>query len=80
MKIIAKGLFTINMFFLICVVSALDCEVIPASVLVECMVLSMVLGVLLAYYIDLLNFDEKRKRRRKKYGTVIRKIRHARAS
>ena len=62
MKIIAKGMFVINLFFLMVVVAALDSEGIPASVLVECMFLSMVFGVLLAYYIDLLEFEEKRRR------------------
>ena len=62
MKLIAKGLSYLNLFFLMTVVAALDSEGIPASVLVECMFLSMVLGVLLAYYIDLLEFEEKRRR------------------
>ena len=60
MKLIAKGLSYLNLFFLMTVVAALDSEGIPASVPVECMFLSMVLGVLLAYYIDL--FEEKRRR------------------
>ena len=78
MKIIAKGLFVINLFFLIVVVAALDSEGIPASVLVECLLLSSVLGVLLAYLISLLE-SQDRKKRRKKNGSYTIKSRHRRA-
>ena len=78
MKIIAKGLSYLNLFFLMTVVAALDSEGIPASVLVECLLLSIVLGVLLAYLISLLEAQEK-KRRRKKNGSNFIKSRHRRA-
>ena len=78
MKLIAKGLSYLNLFFLMTVVAALDSEGIPASVLVECMFLSIVLGVLLAYLISLLEAQEK-KRRRKKNGSYFIKSRHRRA-
>lgn len=78
MKIIAKGLSYLNLFFLMTVVAALDSEGIPASVLVECLLLSIVLGVLLAYLISLLEAQEK-KRRRKKNGSYFIKSRHRRA-
>ena len=78
MKIIAKGLSYLNLFFLMTVVAALDSEGIPASVLVECLLLSIVLGVLLAYLISLLEAQEK-KRRRKRYANCINKSRHRRA-
>lgn len=78
MKIVAKGLSYLNLFFLMTVVAALDSEGIPASVLVECLLLSIVLGVLLAYLISLLEAQEK-KRRRKKNGSYFIKSRHRRA-
>lgn len=78
MKIIAKGLSYLNLFFLMIVVAALDSEGIPTSVLVECLLLSIVLGVLLAYLISLLEAQEK-KRRRKKNGSYFIKSRHRRA-
>lgn len=78
MKLIAKGLSYLNLFFLMTVVSALDSEGIPTSVLVECLLLSIVLGVLLAYLISLLEAQEK-KRRRKKNGSYFIKSRHRRA-
>lgn len=78
MKIIAKGLSYLNLFFLMTVVAALDSEGIPASVLAECLLLSIVLGVLLAYLISLLEAQEK-KRRRKKNGSYFIKSRHRRA-
>lgn len=78
MKLIAKGLSYLNLFFLMTVVAALDSEGIPASVLVECLLLSIVLGVLLAYLISLLEAQEK-KRRRKKNGSYFIKSRHRRA-
>lgn len=78
MKIIAKGLSYLNLFFLMTVVAALDSEGIPASVLVECLLLSIVLGVLLAYLLSLLEAQEK-KRRRKKNGSYFIKSRHRRA-
>lgn len=78
MKLIAKGLSYLNLFFLMTVVAALDSEGIPASVLAECLLLSIVLGVLLAYLISLLEAQEK-KRRRKKNGSYFIKSRHRRA-
>ena len=78
MKIVAKGLSYLNLFFLMTVVAALDSEGIPASVLVECLLLSIVLGVLLAYLISLLEAQEKKKRR-KKNGSYFIKSRHRRA-
>ena len=78
MKLIAKGLSYLNLFFLMTVVAALDSEGIPASVLVECLLLSIVLGVLLAYLISLLEAQD-RKRRRKKNGSYFIKIRRRRA-
>lgn len=78
MKLIVKGLSYLNLFFLMTVVAALDSEGIPASVLVECLLLSIVLGVLLAYLISLLEAQEK-KRRRKKNGSYFIKSRHRRA-
>ena len=78
MKLIAKGLSYLNLFFLMTVVSALDSEGIPTSVLVECLLLSIVLGVLLAYLISLLEAQEK-KRRRKRNANCINKSRHRRA-
>ena len=78
MKLIAKGLSYLNLFFLMTVVAALDSEGIPASVLVECLLLSIVLGVLLAYLLSLLEAQEK-KRRRKKNGSYFIKSRHRRA-
>lgn len=78
MKIIAKGLSYLNLFFLMTVVAALDSEGIPASVLVECLLLSIVLGVLLAYLISLLEAQD-RKKRRKKNGSYFIKSRHRRA-
>ena len=77
MKIVAKGLSYLNLFFLMTVVAALDSEGIPASVLVECLLLSIVLGVLLAYLISLLEAQEK-KRRRKKNGSYFNKNRRRR--
>ena len=78
MKIIAKGLSYLNLFFLMSVVAALDSDGIPASVLVECLLLSIILGVLLAYLISLLEAQD-RKKRRKKNGSYINKRRHRRA-
>ena len=77
MKIIAKGLSYLNLFFLMTVVAALDSEGIPASVLVECLLLSIVLGVLLAYLISFLDSQEKKKRR-KRYANCINKNRRRR--
>ena len=78
MKIVAKCLSYLNLFFLMTVVAALDSEGIPVSVLVECLLLSIVLGVLLAYLISLLEAQD-RKRRRKKNGSYFIKSRHRRA-
>lgn len=77
MKLVAKGLSYLNLFFLMTVVAALDSEGIPASVLVECLLLSIVLGVLLAYLISLLE-SQDRKKRRKKNGSYINKNRRRR--
>lgn len=77
MKIMAKGLSYLNLFFLMAVVAALDSEGIPASVLVECMFLSIVLGVLLAYLISLLE-SQDRKKRRKRHANCINKNRRRR--
>lgn len=77
MKIVAKGLSYLNMFFLMTVVAALDSEGIPASVLVECLLLSIVLGVLLAYLISFLDSQEKKKRR-KRNANCINKFRRRR--
>ena len=78
MKIIAKGLSYLNLFFLMTVVAAVDSEGIPTSVLMGCLLLSIALGVLLAYLISLLEAQEK-KRRRKKNGSYFIKSRHRRA-
>lgn len=78
MKLIVKGLSYLNLFFLMTVVAALDSEGIPVSVLVECLLLSIVLGVLLAYLLSLLEAQEK-KRRRKRNGSQINRCRHRRA-
>lgn len=77
MKLVAKGLSYLNLFFLMTVVAALDSEGIPVSVLVECLLLSIVLGVLLAYLNSLLEAQEK-KRRRKKNGSYFNKNRRRR--
>lgn len=77
MKIIAKGLSYLNIFFLMTVVAALDSEGIPASVLAECLLLSIVLGVLLAYLISFLDSQEKKKRR-KRNGSQINRCRRRR--
>lgn len=65
MKIIAKGLSYLNLFFLMTVVAAVDSEGIPTSVLMGCLLLSMVLGVLLAYFISFLDSQEKKKKKRR---------------
>ena len=78
MKIIAKGLSYLNLFFLMVVVAAVDSEGIPTSVLVECLLLSTVLGVLLAYFISFLDSQEKKKRR-KRNANCINKNRRRRA-
>ena len=78
MKIVAKCLSYLNLFFLMTVVAALDSEGIPVSVLVECLLLSIVLGVLLAYLISLLEAQEKKKRR-KKNGSYFNKNRRRQA-
>lgn len=75
MKFIAKGLSYLNLFFLMTVVAALDSEGIPASVLVECLLLSIVLGVLLAYLISLLESQDRKKRRKKNGSYTIKKRR-----
>ena len=79
MKIIAKGLSYLNLFFLMTVVAALDSEGIPASVLAECLLLSIVLGVLLAYFISFLDSQEKKKKKRRmRNANCINKIRRRR--
>ena len=77
MKIVAKCLSYLNLFFLMTVVAALDSEGIPVSVLVECLLLSIVLGVLLAYLISFLDSQEKKKRRMRN-ANCINKIRRRR--
>lgn len=79
MKIIAKGLSYLNLFFLMVVVAAVDSEGIPTSVSIGCLLLSMVLGVLLAYLISLLEAREKKKRR-KRNGSQINRCRRRRVS
>jgi len=79
MKIVAKCLSYLNLFFLMTVVAALDSEGIPVSVLVECLLLSIALGVLLACLISLLESDE-RKKRRKRYGSQINRCGRRRVS
>ena len=64
MKLIANCLLGIDMLFLMAIVAALDYGAFSAATLVECMLLGLVLGVLLAYYIDLLEFEEKKRRKR----------------
>ena len=77
MKIIAKGLSYLNLLFLMTVVAAVDSDGIPMDVIMECLILSMVLGVLLACLISLLESDE-RKKRRKNNGSQINKCRRRR--
>ena len=79
MKIIAKGLSYLNLLFLMTVVAAVDSDGIPMDVIMECLILSMVLGVLLACLISLLESDE-RKKRRKRNGSYIIKSRRRRVS
>lgn len=78
MKLIANCLLGIDLLFLMAIVAALDYGAFSAATLVECMLLGLVLGVLLAYYIDLLEFEEKR--RRKKNGSQINRCRRRRVS
>lgn len=77
MKIVAKGLSYLNLLFLMTVVAAVDSDGIPMDVIMECLILSMVLGVLLACLISLLESDE-RKKRRKNNGSQINKCRRRR--
>jgi len=77
MKIIAKGLSYLNLFFLMTVVAAVDSEGIPTSVLMGCLLLSIALGVLLAYFISFLDSQEKKKRR-KRNGSQINRCRRRR--
>ena len=77
MKIVAKGLSYLNLLFLMTVVAAVDSDGIPMDVIMECLILSMVLGVLLACLISLLESDE-RKKRRKRNGSQINKCRRRR--
>ena len=77
MKIIAKGLSYLNLLFLMTVVAAVDSDGIPVDVIMECLILSMVLGVLLACLISLLESDE-RKKRRKRNGSQINRCRRRR--
>lgn len=79
MKIIAKGLSYLNLFFLMTVVAAVDSEGIPTSVLIGCLLLSMVLGVLLAYFISFLDSQEKKKKKRRmRNGSQINRCRRRR--
>ena len=77
MKLIAKGLSYLNLLFLMTVVAAVDSDGIPVDVIMECLILSMVLGVLLACLISLLESDE-RKKRRKNNGSQINRCRRRR--
>lgn len=77
MKIIAKGLSYLNLLVLMTVVAAVDSDGIPMDVIMECLILSMVLGVLLACLISLLESDE-RKKRRKNNGSQINRCRRRR--
>ena len=77
MKIIAKGLSYLNLLFLMTVVAAVDSDGIPMDVIMECLILSMVLGILLACLISLLESDEKKKRR-KNNGSQINRCRRRR--
>lgn len=77
MKIIAKGLSYLNLLFLMTVVAAVDSDGIPMDVIMECLILSMVLGVLLACLISLLESNE-RKKRRKNNGSQINRCRRRR--
>lgn len=77
MKIVAKGLSYLNLLFLMTVVAAVDSDGIPMDVIMECLILSMVLGVLLACLISLLESDE-RKKRRKRNGSQINRCRRRR--
>lgn len=77
MKLIAKGFSYLNLLFLMTVVAAVDSDGIPMDVIMECLILSMVLGVLLACLISLLESDE-RKKRRKRNGSQINRCRRRR--
>lgn len=77
MKIVAKCLSYLNLLFLMTVVAAVDSDGIPVDVIMECLILSMVLGVLLACLISLLESDE-RKKRRKRNANCINKNRRRR--
>ena len=77
MKIVAKCLSYLNLLFLMTVVAAVDSDGIPVDVIMECLILSMVLGVLLACLISLLESDE-RKKRRKRNGSQINRCRRRR--
>lgn len=77
MKIIAKGFSYLNLLFLMTVVAAVDSDGIPMDVIMECLILSMVLGILLACLISLLESDE-RKKRRKNNGSQINRCRRRR--
>lgn len=77
MKLIAKGFSYLNLLFLMTVVAAVDSDGIPMDVIMECLILSMILGVLLACLISLLEVDE-RKKRRKRNGSQINRCRRRR--
>ena len=77
MKIIAKGFSYLNLLFLMTVVAAVDSDGIPMDIIMECLILSMVLGILLACLISLLESDE-RKKRRKNNGSQINRCRRRR--
>ena len=78
MKLVANCLLGIDLLFLMAIVAALDYGVFSAATLAECMLLGLVLGVLLAYYIDLLEFEEKKRRKRR--GSQINRCRRRRVS
>lgn len=77
MNLIAKGFSYLNLLFLMTVVAAVDSDGIPMDVIMECLILSMVLGILLACLISLLESDE-RKKRRKNNGSQINRCRRRR--
>lgn len=78
MKIVANCLLGIDLLFLMTMVAALDFGAFSAVALAEGVFLGLVLGVLLAYYIDLLE-SQDRKKRRKKNGSYFIKNRRRRA-
>ena len=76
-KIVANCLLGIDLLFLMTMVAALDFGAFSAVALAEGVFLGLVLGVLLAYYIDLLE-SQDRKKRRKRNANCINKNRRRR--